>query len=229
MTELTCFVIMPFDTAFDGVYQLVREVIPSAIPNSNIRCVHLKDSYAAGRITDDIVEGITKASFCLADVSDANANVMWETGYAMAAGKPTILIRQPGRPVPFDLTSHRIHEYSTSQLDELRKLLPKAVRQTLAKYTVTSHPSLKPISKRRLTIAVTGSMELNRARAENRLEALIRPYLANNCLWLSGTDGAADETTIDFLLKNEQTVEAVGYNQYDLSHHVRELVVSNKL
>lgn len=86
---MKCFVIMPFIDSFNPVFKVVKGVARRTIQDDNFHCEWLKDKHAAGRITDDILKGLAEATFCIADVTGNNPNVMWETGYATALGKPT--------------------------------------------------------------------------------------------------------------------------------------------
>jgi hypothetical protein len=67
---------MPFMQSFDVVFDVVKDVASGAVPDTNFQCYSLKDVQAAGRITDDILKGITEAAFCIADVTGHNPNVM---------------------------------------------------------------------------------------------------------------------------------------------------------
>ena len=148
MSELECLVIMPFDRSFDDVFATVKHAVESAVPGQTIHCTWLKDIQAAGRITDDIVNGIERAGFCISDLTGSNPNVMWETGYAMASRKPTILISQAVATLPFDLLIHRVHEYDPAALTDLAPNLPQAVRDTLSRYGVVPEWHLIGVSVR---------------------------------------------------------------------------------
>src|SRR2546421_1066636 len=119
MTAMQCLVIMPFRGNFDPVFRVVQTTVVNAVPGQPIDCYWLKDIHAAGRITDDILSGIQKAALCVSDLTQSNPNVMWETGYAMALGKPTVLISQDVETVPFDLKVHRVLPYRLDALDAL--------------------------------------------------------------------------------------------------------------
>src|ERR1700730_12701180 len=108
---MKCLVLMPFRSDFDSVFACVRAAASGALGSGTIECYWLKDVYAAGRITEDILQGLKDATLCVADLTENKPNVMWETGYAMALGKPTILIGQSVETIPFDLKNHRILEY----------------------------------------------------------------------------------------------------------------------
>jgi len=131
---MKCFIITPFDPCFRRVYEVIREAVASSLGDTPVECDWLKDANAAGRITDDITMGIVEASFCVADVSGHNPNVMWETGYAMALGKPMILIGRNVEELPFDLKDHRVLKYSPERFEELRNELIKAIRDTFWRF-----------------------------------------------------------------------------------------------
>jgi hypothetical protein len=230
MSTMQCLVIMPFKGTFDPVYQTVQATVASAVPGQPINCFWLKDIYAAGRITDDILDSIQKAVLCISDLTDSNANVMWETGYAMALGKPTVLISQHVETLPFDLKVHRVLPYQQNALDQFSPLLAKAVNQTLARYDVKV--TTKVESRGQVAtpvIAVTGSMRADPARVHRRVETLLRPYLSLQPLWYCGTNGIVDEAVLQYLMEHQQRVVAVGYHRLDFSDAVRQLVQANKL
>jgi len=218
---------MPFHHDFDPVYHAVEASATSAVPDNVIECNWLKDVHAAGRITDDIVDALQHSALCIADVTGNNPNVMWETGFAMALGKPTILIGQEVSSIPFDLKVHRVLSYSTESLPDLSDRLAEAIRQTLARYTITP---LKPVPQAPdAVIAVTGTMNADDLRVRRRIETLLTPYLNGTVTWYCGTYGAVDQATIDFLLQHDQRVVAVGYHQYDLWPYGHELVRDGRL
>ena len=85
---MKCFVMMPFAESFDPIFETVKDVASEAVGEANFECYWLKDVRAAGRVTDDIVDGLAEATFCVADLTGDNPNVMWETGFAMASTNP---------------------------------------------------------------------------------------------------------------------------------------------
>jgi len=133
---------MPFESRFDAVFEMVSAATKEAIEDQQINCYWLKDVHAAGRITDDIVKGIEDTTFCIADLTGNNPNVMWETGYAMALDKPTILIGQSVDSIPFDLKVHRILPYQLDRLNDLSHILGESIRQTVARDETASLKSM---------------------------------------------------------------------------------------
>jgi nucleoside 2-deoxyribosyltransferase len=198
--SVKCFVIMPFREGFERVYETVRAAAANSLPAQTIECYWLKDVHHAGRITDDIVTGLQESSLCIADVTSNNPNVMWETGYAMALRKPTILIGQEVEQLPFDLKDHRILAYSLGRLEDMASTLAESVRQTMARYDIAvpseSDRPLGPVSQ---TIAVTGTMRAHPARAKRRVVSVLQPYLSEKTLWYCGSVGEVDECAMDYM------------------------------
>ena len=230
MAELDCFVIMPFDRSFDAVYQAVTHAVKDAVAGQAIHCYWLKDVHAAGKITDDILSSLQNATLCIADLTGNNPNVMWETGYAMALGKPTILIGQSVSTLPFDLKIHRVIEYAPGELHKLEEKLIKSIRETLERYAVSPTFSTNILdSIQQPTIAVTGSMRASPALLRQRVNNLLQPYVKKKTIWYCGSNGNTDEAVLEYLVAHKQQVVAVGYNRYDLSARVRQLVDENQV
>jgi hypothetical protein len=229
---MKCFVIMPFAAAFDDVFNVVKGVAASAVPDATFECYWLKDVHAAGRITDDILTGLKDAAFCIADVSGHNPNVMWETGYAMALGKPTILIGQDIATLPFDLTAHRVLAYSPVDMTDFQQKLAEAIRQTLSRYElkgvdIPELPSARRTEQR--TVVVTGTMTADEATVYQRLQRVLTPYLSETTMWLIGSVGTVDLAAARFLLEHTQKVTAVGYHRFDCAPELRELIANARM
>jgi hypothetical protein len=227
---MKCFVIMPFAEQFDPVFAIVQQTVARTLPSENIECVWLKDVHAAGKITDDILHSIGDASFCVADITGNNPNVMWETGYAMALDKPTILIAQDLAAMPFDLQVHRVLPYAIDHLNELGDRLKKSIEQTLARYDLKPSYFLKQAGYcAEKNIAVTGSMNADPQRLNHRLPGILEPYLSRETTWYCGSNGLTDDLAIRYLLDRDQRVVAIGYNRFDASRRVREWMGEGRL
>jgi hypothetical protein len=230
--KMRCFVIMPFAESFDPVFKVVNGVAATAVQDITFECHWMKDVFAAGRITDDLVRALDEATFCIADVSGNNPNVMWETGYAMALGKPTILIAQDIACLPFDLKTHRVLSYEVGNPEGLKKNLAKAIRDTLARYELKGagkQQSHKPAKASQKTVAVSGSMRAIEASVNRKVEVVLSPYLSETTLWLTGSVGTVDVNVIRFLLEKNQNICAVGYHRFDCDPAVRQLIKEERV
>ena len=107
----TCFVMMPFDPAHDGVW---NDVIRPAVEARGDVCVRGDDRTVPGGVVADIGVMIRRADYLVADLTTHNPNVLYELGIAHTLGKLVLLISADDRPPPFDLRAHRVVGYSDS-------------------------------------------------------------------------------------------------------------------
>lgn len=223
---MQCFVIMPFAKTFDDVYDAIRLSIHSVDVGEKVVCRRLDEIKGAGRITDDLIREISGASLCIADITDLNANVMWEVGFAMALGKPILLITQSISQLPFDLKDMRTIGYDRTSLSTtLRLPLAEAFRDTLASIRARTEVRRLPSKRHRgLTIAITGSGDADEARTRRRLNTLLPPYLSNDTNWLVGSWGIVDELATQYLAEKKQSVVVVSSRAYHVSQRSLELV-----
>ncbi len=228
---MKCFVIMPFATEFDDVYQTIRTAVETSVPGEQILCHRLDEIKGAGRITDDLLRELQESVICVADLTGNKPNVMWEVGYAMALKKPMLFVTQDIEAIPFDIKDMRTISYIRQSLAKtLQKPLTEAFRDTLGRYEVRSESRRIPLPpKAPYTIAITGSMQADPGKCQRRLEALLQPYVDEQTTWYCGSYGQVDETAIQYLLTHRQRLVVVGYHAFDISPRVLELVEENKI
>lgn len=116
--EQFAFVLIPFEEKFDLIYKYL--IIPS-LESAGYKVKRADSLLDQQNIMKDIIVNIDSASLIVAEITSLNPNVMYELGIAHALLKPTILLTQSIKDVPFDLRSYRIINYTTS-LDEDEKL-----------------------------------------------------------------------------------------------------------
>jgi hypothetical protein len=105
------FVAMQFGQPFDTLY---REVISPRIKELGLNLVRMDEVAGPGLIFEDMKRQIAEAQIVIAEISAPNQNVFYELGYAHALHKPTILIAQRGKELPFDIRSYRVIFYDDS-------------------------------------------------------------------------------------------------------------------
>jgi len=102
------FVVMQFSGEYEDVYQDVVKEVCKAYEVSALRADEVS---GPGLIIADIVREIATSQLIIADISPANPNVYFEVGYALALGKPTLLLAQKGTALPFDVAGFRVLFY----------------------------------------------------------------------------------------------------------------------
>ncbi len=81
------FVPMPFREEFDDVYAVVDNTCADGVFSGDLSCQRADELMKpGGKITEEIIESIRAADVLIADLTDANPNVMYELGYAAWAG-----------------------------------------------------------------------------------------------------------------------------------------------
>ncbi len=132
----TCFVIQPFDGGpFDKRY---ADVFVPAITAAGLEPYRVDQDPAAAIPIEQIEDGIRRADACLADISEPNPNVWFELGYAIAAGKPVVLVCsfKPDRRFPFDVQHRTVITYKTdsvSDFDDLKDKIAARLKAALLK------------------------------------------------------------------------------------------------
>jgi len=118
---------MPFDPDHAPVLKAVRE----ACGRAGLRCVRADDIWEDSTIIQDIFSLIYRSRIVVADLTDLNGNVLYETGIAHTLGRPVIPISQSADRLPFDLAHHRtlVFERTESGLSEMIKRLERRLRR----------------------------------------------------------------------------------------------------
>jgi hypothetical protein len=100
-------VMMPFDAAFDEVYSSIQEVCADA----GLRCLRANDIWEDSTVIQDVFNLLFRTRIVIADFTNRNANVLYETGIAHTLGRALIPMAQSLDHVPFDLRHHRVLKY----------------------------------------------------------------------------------------------------------------------
>lgn len=102
------FILMPFGGAFDDIY---RDHIKPAMAEKDFECKRADDIFRTREVVEDIWEYICRARIVIADLTNRNPNVFYETGIAHTIGKDVILITQDDADIPFNLEHLRYYQY----------------------------------------------------------------------------------------------------------------------
>lgn len=112
------FVLTPFHSKFDGVYDEIKNVCDKA----DIRCVRGDEQNFKGDIFSHVLRNIVQAKVVVANLSGRNPNVLYELGIAHALDKTTILVSNAIDELPADIKSKRIVVYK--ETGDLENRLP---------------------------------------------------------------------------------------------------------
>lgn len=117
----TCFVIQPFDRGrFDKRYE---DCFRPAIEKAGLVPYRVDGDPGAEVLISSIESGIKNSSVCLADITLDNANVWYELGFALALGKPVVMVCAEDRQkFPFDIQHRQVIVYKTDSTQDFNKL-----------------------------------------------------------------------------------------------------------
>jgi len=97
------FVVMQFS----GFQELYADVIRPITKEFGLEPYRADEVFGPGNIIEDIIHGIETAQIIIAEITPSNENVFYEVGYAHALKKPTILLADRGKKLPFDISGRR--------------------------------------------------------------------------------------------------------------------------
>lgn len=137
MIKKFVFVLMPFDDSFNDIYQLG---IKGACEDLDLYCERVDEQIFEERILDRIYNQINKADIIIADMSNKNPNVFYETGYAHALNKRVMLLTQDADDIPFDL-KHFPHIIYSNKITLLKEELTKRISYYINIPTHIAHSS----------------------------------------------------------------------------------------
>ena len=140
----TCFVIGPIGderaplgspgrTVWESSLEIYEGVISAACTFLGIKAVRADQISISGDITDQIFRRLYESDIVIADISGANANVMYELGLRHSLHKLTIQVADDATALPFDVKAIRTIMINRTQygLIEARKRLTRAIEDGL--------------------------------------------------------------------------------------------------
>ena len=140
--EIKVFVAMPYFQGDPNIVEeyntIYRDVINKISIDYGVKISLYPIMQNKGETQDQIQDIINKIQNChifIADISDNNANVLYETGWARALKKPTLLFREKSSASPkSDYANDTYHNYEKSCLNiSLSKIARKNILEILNK------------------------------------------------------------------------------------------------
>ena len=124
-------VVMPFDEKANERYNVIKEVCQKL----NLKVSRADEIIEEGRTTTEKIKNwIAISDLVIVDVTGANANVMYELGYAHALSKPVILLASNYSELRFDTSNFKVIIIDDSV--EGRNILIQSLNQTLEKIEI---------------------------------------------------------------------------------------------
>jgi hypothetical protein len=118
-----CFVIMPFDKSYDGIYD---DIIDKAVNSFEDKVLRLDRMGIPGDVLSQINDFIKHSDYVIAVLDGGRHNVYYELGLAEAFCKPSILINHIStfseEKAPFDISTRQRIEYEKIDDNLLNKL-----------------------------------------------------------------------------------------------------------
>ena len=152
--ERTCFVIMPFGKKKVGEREIDFTAIFKDIFEPAIREAKTPEGKAlipartdmdafSSSINQDMFEYIMYSRLAFADISGFNPNVFYEIGARHSAQESgTVLFRQIGHAIPFDITTIKVFEYDDQSSEESarksRNFITSVLSETLKRNRLDS-------------------------------------------------------------------------------------------
>jgi len=163
------FVIMPFDTEFNSIYE---DLIKPALEDSGYD-VSRSDSFLNQQnIISDIIRGIATADLVVADLTTLNPNVLYELGLCHGLKVPTILLSQSTNEIPFDLRPYKFQIYSTrfDQVYKLKEALKEIGEKHILREIIFGSPVIDFLSSEGATSKLKNGGKLKEKPVEEALE-----------------------------------------------------------
>jgi nucleoside 2-deoxyribosyltransferase len=114
----TVFAAMPFAAEYEDVYFVAMVDAARAV---GAACRRLDREDYAGDVVQKLTTLIGECDLVIADISEANPNVMYEVGYAHALDRPSVHIcSSPLDELPFDVRNWNTLAYSKGRTHALR-------------------------------------------------------------------------------------------------------------
>lgn len=167
-----CFVVTPIGSDLSSTRRYADGIIDSVIkPVMEPKGYEIKAAHqiaSSGSITKQVIERLLEDDLVIANLTELNANVMYELAVRHCVGLPIVAIAEQGTVLPFDISDERTIFYTNDMagVEELKKHLDKAV-DAAVQDGVPDNPVYR----------VTQHQVLNKATAQGSNDAILFDYL----------------------------------------------------
>ena len=139
-----CFIVMPFDSAFDDIFE---HAIERAVTTHGYRCHRADRTAGAFNLIQAMIHHIFEADLVIADLSGGNMNVFYELGVAHSccSRNKTIMIAEETSEIPFNVSPYNVvlYDRTYSGIQTLRNKISEQI-DSLA---VVDGPATNPVQE----------------------------------------------------------------------------------
>ena len=127
------FVLMPFDAAYDWVYESIKYVCDKI----SVKAIRADNMFGSVPIIENILQKIHSSEIIIADLTGRNANVFYEVGIAhtLRDRNSIILLAQHIDDIPFDLRHLNVILYSPSNKSKFKEKLKNTIVTSRLNYS----------------------------------------------------------------------------------------------
>ena len=147
-----CFVISPLGPENSEIRRHANKtleyIIKPAVKKVGLKPLRADEISESGVITSHVIEYLTQAKICIADLTGLNPNVMYELGICHAYSRPVIQIAEQGEKLPFDIANMRTIFYTFNDFNNLTNAHLKITEQMISSlnYSATSYTPFKTLN-----------------------------------------------------------------------------------
>lgn len=193
-----CFVMMPFGRESESIYW---NLIKPAAENVGLTPLRADQISTSGQIIEQIRAATRESRVCIADVSTANPNVLYELGLAEALGKPILLIAKTGSQPPFDIAGRRYIGYDEVSPGQAGDKISSSLSELLERNKLDEAQSLIENGLYRAAVASMGVILEHALRHRLPTVGFIRP------MKMASTAQMADALRDAGVINNELKME----------------------
>lgn len=108
------FLVIPFRKEFEDITLAIKQVAGDL----GHQLIRMDELMSIGSITTQIQQEIKNSDLVIADISNHNANVMFELGFAISSSIPVLPLLRRGEQIPFDIATIRAIIYDRERLND---------------------------------------------------------------------------------------------------------------
>ena len=116
---------MPFSEEHNSKWEKFKNKLES----ENFSIKRVDNIIVDGYITDAIYDLINTSKLNIFDITNLNANVLFELGYAIGRSAPIFIIMCSNEKIPFNLSNYQVHKFNSNVPEEYQGIIHKILEK----------------------------------------------------------------------------------------------------